>query len=93
METEGFAAVSERVGGAGDDDGEGSVEEVLVVETECYWYWYNRGREEFEFPVHGEFRFGVEEEGIGWTGVGSRVALYDEPGGFGGDEEEDFFAL
>lgn len=91
METEGFAAVSERVGGPGDDDGEGSVEEVLVVETECYWY--NRGREEFEFPVHGEFRFGAEEEGIWWTGVGSRVALYDESGGFGGDEEEDFFAL
>ncbi|KAK9287552.1 hypothetical protein L1049_015973 [Liquidambar formosana] len=27
------------------------------------------------------------------TGVGSRVSLHGEPGGFGGDEEEDLFAL
>lgn len=91
MEAEGSAAVPERVGGAGG--GKGSVEEVLAVETE-WWWWCNGGREEFEFPVHGERRFGVEEEGvIGRAGIGSRVALHDEPGGFGGDEEEDVFAL
>lgn len=92
VEAEGSAAVPERVGGAGGGGGEGSVEEVLVAETE--WWWCDGGREEFELPVHGERRFGVEEEGIiGRAGVGSRVALHDEPGGVGGDEEEDVFAL
>lgn len=91
VEAEGSAAVPERVGGAGGGCGEGSVEEVLVAET---GWRCDGGREEFEFPVHGERRFGVEEEGIiGRAGIGSRVALHDEPGGFGGDEEEDVFAL
>lgn len=93
VEAEGSAAVPERVGGPGGGGWKGSVEEVLAAETE--WWRCDGGREEFEFPVHGERRwFGVEEEGIiGRAGLGSRVALHYEPGGFGGDEEEDVFAL
>ena len=65
--------------------------EGLVAVSECFGGPSEYGGSEAcEFPVHGERRFGVEEEG---TGVGSRDALHGEPGSFGGDEAEDRLTL